>query len=213
VSVRDTLALRQRITNPTPRTLAGTRGNPWPRQGAGAACNKDTTMKTSSGHKKAQMRFTSQVAMGNRSLLSRKLSLVVLILLASATWSLPPFVLTSASAAEPKTLVVTTGALQMTGLGGGTAAVRLTSGVLQMTGMGMGATEVRLTSGALQMTGLGVGATEVRLTSGALQMTGLGGGAAAVRLTSGVLQMTGLGMGAATVSMTTEELRMTGFGL
>jgi hypothetical protein len=131
-------------------------------------------MKTSSGHKKAQMRFISQVAMGNRALLSRKLSLVVLILLASATWSLPPFVLPFASAAEPKTLAVTTGALQMTGLGGGAAAVRLTSGVLQMTGLGMGAAAVRLTSGVLQMTGLGMGAATVSMTTEELRMTGFG---------------------------------------
>jgi len=131
-------------------------------------------MKTSSGHKKAQMRFTSQVAMGNRSLLSRKLSLVVLILLASATWSLPPFVLPFASAAEPKTLAVTTGALQMTGLGGGAAAVRLTSGALLMTGLESGSSEVRLTSNILQMTGLGGGGGTVSMTTAELRMTGFG---------------------------------------
>jgi hypothetical protein len=199
--------------HPSSVALASTRENLWTRQGAGAACHEDKTMKTSSGQEKAQMRFTFRVKMGIRALLSRKLCLVALILLVIATWSLSLFVLPSASAAAPKTRAVTTGALQMTGQGAGAAEVRLTSGTLQMTGQGAGAAEVKLISGALQMTGQGAGAAAVRLTSGALQMTGQGAGATEVRLTSGALQMTGQGAGATAVRITTSELRMTGFGL
>jgi hypothetical protein len=111
--------------------------------------------------------------MGTRALLSRKLSLVALILLASGALSLPLFLLSFASATEPKTLAVTTNELRMTGLGGGTVEVKMTSGALQMTGLGGGTAEVKMTSGALQMTGLG-GGTAVSMTTAELLMTGFG---------------------------------------
>ena len=112
-------------------------------------------MKTSSGQENARMRFTSWVAMGTRALLSRKLSLVALILLASGALSLPLFLLSFASATEPKTLAVTTNELRMTGLGGGTVEVKMTSGALQMTGLG-GGTAVSMTTAELLMTGFGL---------------------------------------------------------
>ena len=118
-----------------------------------------------------------------------------------------------AESTAPKTIAVTTGALQMTGPGMGAASVKLTTGALQMTGPGMGAASVKLTTGALQMTGPGMGAASVKLTTGALQMTGPGVGAAPVKLTTSALQMTGSGVGVASVRLTTGKLQMTGLGL
>jgi len=139
------------------------------------------------------VRFVSPETVRAPALRFQKPGLVPL-LLSAAAWILSLLVLSSASASQPKTRAVTTGALQMTGQGAGAEQVRMTSGVLQMTGLGAGAAEVTLTSGALQMTGLGAGAAEVTLTSGALQMTGLDAGGTAVRITTGELRMTGFGL-------------------
>ncbi len=124
--------------------------------------------------RRAPVRCAQRKAAGARASLIHKPGLTAFLLSAVAAWVLCLALSTSASAAPPQTRTVTTGSLQMTGLGGGAATVTLTTGPLQMIGLGSGSTEVRLTSGALQMTGLGATGTGVRVTTGELRMTGFG---------------------------------------
>ncbi len=149
-------------------------------------------MERGNRQKRDPARFTPAVKAGARAprLRGSELSL----LSSAAAWVLCLALATSAPAAPPQTRTVTTGALQMTGMGLGSTEVRLTSDALQMTGLGGGAATVALTTGPILMTGLGSGSAEVRLSTGALQMTGLGATGTGIRVTTGELRMTGFGL-------------------